>query len=360
MVTSRVIASFLSAYRPDSLVTDLGGHGVAAVFDGRDPGPTVLVRCELDALAIEGNGEVELASSGHGTVAHRCGHDAHMTMVAALAPALSIRRPARGRVVLLFQPAEETGEGAKRVLADPKFEAIRPDFALALHNLPGEPAGSIVVRRGHFACGSVGLEAQFEGIAAHAAEPEQARTPTDVLCGLLARLPAMSRGGDHFRLLTVTHTRMGERSFGITPGSAELLATLRAVRDEDLVELREEAAACVVELAAKDGIDAAIEWRDEFPSTVNDASLVDVLEAVSERSSIPLRRSEKPFRWSEDFGHFRRVCPTLLFGLGIGEDAPGLHQPDHAVPDALIPVGSLLWSRLTQAILEADGAAPTA
>ena len=152
--TAEILAGFLRGHAPDQLITGLGGAGVAAVFDGQRRGPTVLVRADMDALPIDAAGAA---------AAHRCGHDGHMAAVAGLAFDLGRRRPACGRVVLLFQPAEETGEGAAKVIADPRFEALRPDYALALHNLPGAPAGQIVSREGVFACASVGLRVSFFG-----------------------------------------------------------------------------------------------------------------------------------------------------------------------------------------------------
>lgn len=348
--TARIITSFLSSYKPDDLVTKLGGHGVAAVYDGADPGPTLLIRCELDALETEAVPDEKGTSAAGSTVAHLCGHDGHMTMVAGLAPLLQIRRPDRGRVVLLFQPAEETGEGARRVLADPKFERIRPTVALALHNLPGVPAKRIVVRPDSFACASVGMHVHFTGHSSHAAEPELARTPATALCALLGELPALRREGETYRLPTITHVRMGRPSFGVTPGNAELFATLRAVRDEVLTELREEAVAVVRRAADAAELETTIGWRDEFPATMNDASLVDILERICDEEHWDHARAEVAFRWSEDFGHFGRVCPSLCFGLGIGEGQPSLHDPDYTFPDDMITTGVMVWSRLLMAL----------
>jgi metal-dependent amidase/aminoacylase/carboxypeptidase family protein len=111
--TAKAIVGFLTPSAPDRIVTELGGHGVAAIYDGAEPGPTVLIRCELDALPIEDLSGVPHSSqvSGKG---HLCGHDGHMTTVAALSRGLGRQRPQRGRAILLFQPAEETGARRRR------------------------------------------------------------------------------------------------------------------------------------------------------------------------------------------------------------------------------------------------------
>jgi amidohydrolase len=337
-LTARVVRDFVEAYGPDELITGLGGHGVAAVFEGAEPGPTVLVRCELDGLPVE---ETRAAPFGfYSNTAHRCGHDAHMTMVSGLAPLLSVDRPERGRVVLLYQPAEETGEGALRIIEDPEFPSIMPDYAIALHNLPGYPAHSVVCRRGTFASASVGMLVELEGVASHAAEPEKAITPSGALAQLIPALPRLTNmDSDPYRMLTLTHVRMGRESFGVTPGRATLCATLRAASDAALDELREEVQYLVQDAAYKDGLRVDVRWLERFPETRNADHLVGLLEETCRNSGVHTVNSPHPFRWSEDFGYFGRVCPVLLFGLGIGEDAPGLHQPEYSFPDEVLVTG---------------------
>ncbi|MDP3379657.1 MAG: M20/M25/M40 family metallo-hydrolase, partial [Brevundimonas sp.] len=162
---ARVVAA-LGALGPDQVLTGLGGHGVAAVFTGRDPGPTVLFRAELDALPIE-----ELSDAPHRSTipgkGHLCGHEGHMTLLMGLGRLLARNRPARGRVVLLFQPAEEDGSGAAAVVADPAFAAIKPDWAFAIHNLPGLPLGHGALSAGVVNCASLGLKTTLTGKTAH-------------------------------------------------------------------------------------------------------------------------------------------------------------------------------------------------
>lgn len=142
--TAEELRACLATMRPDRIIAGLGGHGVAAVYQGADPGPTVLFRAELDALPI-----TEETGLGHRSTiagkAHLCGHDGHMATLAALARGLGRQRPRRGRVVLLFQPAEETGAGAAAVLADPCFAAIAPDVSFSYHNMPGLPLGRVAL-----------------------------------------------------------------------------------------------------------------------------------------------------------------------------------------------------------------------
>ena len=133
--TAEAVRARLQAAGADRIVSGLGGHGVLGIYDGRESGPTIMLRAELDALPIQEKSQLKHRSLIAGK-AHLCGHDGHMAILAAVAQNLSQQRPSRGRVALLFQPAEEDGSGAAAVLADAKFEQVRPDFVFALHNLP--------------------------------------------------------------------------------------------------------------------------------------------------------------------------------------------------------------------------------
>src|ERR687891_222734 len=133
--TAQTVQAFLRAAGADKVITELGGHGVAGIYDGRTPGPTIMLRAELDGLPIQETSEIPHRSEVPGK-AHLCGHDGHMTILAAVARDLCRTRPRCGRAVLLFQPAEEDGSGAASVLADEKFQQLQPDFVFSLHNLP--------------------------------------------------------------------------------------------------------------------------------------------------------------------------------------------------------------------------------
>lgn len=347
--TANAIASFLRHFEPSTVISNLGGWGLAAIYEGTSSERTVLVRCELDALPVSDEEQLPHVEPRY---AHLCGHDGHMTMVAGLAPMLH-DTPPPCRVVLLFQPAEETGDGARRVMEDPRFELIAPNCAIALHNLPGYPSGTVVLRDGTFASSSAGLQARLYGHSSHAAEPENARTPLNCITSIphqLMRLATEQDAGKPKRLVTITHLSLGHPSFGITPGEATLLATLRSESGKDLRELREQAEHIVEDCARGNELSFSTEWFDEFPETANDQHLVTALRAVCEDLGTPTVEAPEPFRWSEDFGHFGERCPTLFFGLGNGEEAPGLHQSDYRFDDDIIPVGVQVFHSLIQRI----------
>lgn len=356
--TAATVTHFLSAYSPDALLTEVGGHGVVAVFASSVPGPTVLVRADLDAVRVERN-EHHIGAD-QDSMRHVCGHDGHMTMVAGLAPLLHHRRPQRGRVALLFQPAEETGEGAARVLEDARFRDVKPDFALGLHNLPGLPLGTVALASGVFASASVGMYARFVGQASHAAQPELARSPRASVGRLLSSLPELSSGSnapesradETYRLITITHARLGRESFGVTPGAAEVLATLRATSRVTLRAFQNEVETLVLQEAQRENLNVRIDWVEDFPETRNDAALVQTLDEVATEAGLGVERMTAPMPWSDDFGQFSAEFPSAYFGLGSGVDNSGLHQPEYAFPDALIPVGTRLFDRMCRRLTD--------
>ncbi len=349
--TAALLREFLVECNPRRILDGLGGHGLAAVFAPPDeaPGPVVMLRAELDALPIQERGTAPHASGREG-VAHLCGHDGHMAMLCGVAVALRDRPPRRGRVVLLFQPAEETGEGAHRVVDDPRWDPLGVDYAFAIHNLPRHPLGQVLLRDGAFTAGSVGLIARLRGRTAHAAYPEQGLSPAGAMSRLvpgLAALPAaLERRGD-LALVTVVHARLGDVAFGTTPGEAAVMATLRADSEEVLAEMRERAVALARTEAERDGLSCTFEWVEEFPVTENDAVAVAAAEQAARACELEVSApAESPFRWSEDFGWFTRSCPGALIGLGSGVEQPVLHAPDYDFPDPLLPVGVRFWEAL--------------
>ncbi|MFZ1333524.1 MAG: M20/M25/M40 family metallo-hydrolase, partial [Flavobacteriales bacterium] len=147
--TAKRVTKFLQDLKPEELLTGVGVNGIMALFDSGKPGPTRLFRCELDALPITEVNTFAYKSTVDG-VSHKCGHDGHMTIICGLAEQLANKRPETGKAWLLFQPAEENGEGAKAMLADPRMRATNPERAYALHNLPGVEAGVVLLREGSF------------------------------------------------------------------------------------------------------------------------------------------------------------------------------------------------------------------
>lgn len=351
--TARTVAAALAPLAPDALLTGLGGHGVAAVFEGAAPGPTVLIRSELDGLPIEEIGTLPYRSTIPGK-GHLCGHDGHSTILTALARLLARQRPARGRAVLLFQPAEETGAGAAAVLADPAFAAITPDWAFALHNMPGLPLGHVSLAEGPANCASVGLKIALAGRTAHASMPEDGISPAPAIAWLIPALSALGPGGalePGFRLVTVTHASLGAPAFGVAPGAGELWLTLRALIDSDLDALLATATERAAAEAMAAGLEVTFSQHDLFRACTNHPEAVAHLRRALEAEGIAHDARNLPMRASEDFGRFGAVARSAMFLLGAGTDRPALHNPDYDFPDALIATGTRIFHRTLRDLL---------
>ncbi|MBA4028658.1 MAG: amidohydrolase [Planctomyces sp.] len=355
--TAGLVAERLGAMGPTALHTGLGGHGVAAEFAGGTPGRAVLLRAELDALPIPEPAGPPYRSRDPG-VSHRCGHDGHMTMVLAAAERVLGSPGFAGRLVLLFQPAEETGAGARGVVADPRWARLRPDCALALHNLPGVPMGRVVCRPGPMHCSSAGLTCAWSGVATHAATPELGRSPAGAMAALIGAATGVNAGDtvggvrpQRGWLATVVGARLGAEgpvAFGMSPAEGRVDITARAHTDDGLDALLGLLKRVAVE--ASGGLEPAFTEHDRFDATVNHPEAVGVAQLAALRCGLATHEPDEPIRWSEDFGVICRQCPGAMIGLGAGVSHPPLHSSEYDFPDALIPVGAGL---LAEAALRA-------
>lgn len=355
--TAGLIKNHLEDCYPDLLVSGLGGQGVAALFRGRKPGPRILVRAELDAIPVSESTNKPYASAFPGR-AHLCGHDGHMAILLGLARWLHDIPPAAGEVVLLFQPAEETGQGAGAVLEDPLFQPLIPDYVLALHNIPGAPAGQVILRDPTFACASRGVKIDFQGITSHAAHPEQGRNPYEAMHQLHAYMKKYLSTGAFSGLAqcTLVHMSLGEPAYGISPGQGRILFTLRAETDKDMGSLTNTLEKLTAEMAKKYRLTFSLTHHENFPATLNDPAINRLIALSAAEAGLDCTYLEKPFRWSEDFGHFTARYPGSLFGLGAGETHPDLHRPDYDFNDDLLETATRLYRILINKLMWPDPA----
>lgn len=348
--TSSRIKKFLKEFPPDELIEQVGGHGLIALFDSGHPGPSILLRCDMDALPIHETNTFDYRSENDG-VAHKCGHDGHMAIMAGVSAVLSKQKPSSGKVALLFQPEEENGRGAEKVLADPFFETFQPEWVFAMHNLPGFSENLIVSRPGCFASASRGLIIRLHGSTSHAAHPELGRSPVRVVSSLLdglTNLPGKPNTFKDYCLVTIIHARIGERAFGTTPEEAVVMATLRSNLDQDMTRLTFEAEDMVKILCQQHGIGYEIGYTEVYPATMNDPRAYELVRAATLASQAQFTEIQEPFRWSEDFGRFTHRYPGAVFGLGVGIDHPGLHSNHYDFNDQVIQTGINVFVNLVR------------
>ncbi|MBK6266803.1 amidohydrolase [Marivirga sp. S37H4] len=347
--TAEIIKHYLSKYDPDEIIENIGGYGLVAIFKGKKKGKNIGIRADMDALPIAEHLELTYSSTTE-NVAHKCGHDGHMTMVSGLAAYLHANKQEFGDVHLLYQPAEETGEGAERISKGLTEKNIQLDYLFGLHNLPGFAKGEIVSKKGTFAAASKGMVIKLTGDTSHAAEPENGRSPVLAISRIIAEMTDAHKNHSFsaLTLATVIHVQMGEIAFGTTPGYGEVRITLRAMEDNDMNQLTHIAENLVKESAEEYGLDHDISYIESFPATENSEALFETIKEVALSKDMTFNEIEKPFKWSEDFGHFKKITQTGFFGLGAGESTPGLHNKEYDFPDDITENGLQMYIGLIE------------
>ncbi|MBX2815978.1 MAG: amidohydrolase [Saprospiraceae bacterium] len=346
--TAACIRAFVARYRPDKMIEHLGGTGLACIYEYGQGGPTVVFRCELDALPIQETNGFSHASLVKG-VSHKCGHDGHMCMVAGLAPWLQQQSFGQGRIVLLFQPSEETGQGAQAVTSDPRFVELQPNFVFALHNIPGEPLHSIQIMDQRFSAEVISFLLRLVGKESHASSPELGNNPAQPLATIVDRLSRYEENDPHsrqFSLLTPIHIRMGEVAYGISPGEAELHYTLRAWDSAVLEQTKVRTISTIEQICRDYGVHHQIHWLEYFPSSPNDPESNRLVEDAAQELGLTVMHPAHPFRFGEDFGWYSRQWPCAMFGIGAGTSASALHAADYDFPDELLSTGISLFQQI--------------
>jgi amidohydrolase len=351
--TAQHISDFLERFNPDRIESEIGGNGLLAEFRGKSKGPTLMFRCELDGLPIEEKNDIGYRSVNN-KVSHVCGHDGHMAIVAGLAGVLGKNRPENGRILLLFQPSEETGQGAANVLHDTKFKPYHPDYVFALHNLPGIALNKVIISRNVFSAASAGMRIQLIGKSSHAAEPEKGINPGHGMAQMVMAfqdLMKIRNFFEEFAHVTPIHLRLGDIAYGTSPGEGAIHLTLRSYLNKDMNVLKQEIESLTNSICQREKLSYEINYEEVFPSTANHLDAAKIVAKAAKMEKLDLRYISKPFRWSEDFGHFTSRFRGAMFGLGSGLEQPALHNPDFDFPDELIPVGLKIYLNICQQLL---------
>ncbi|MDA9581884.1 amidohydrolase [Amylibacter sp.] len=351
--TAQKILHALKDMKPSKIIDKMGGHGLAAIFDSQEKGPTLLFRAELDALPIQEKNNLSWISKLPG-VSHTCGHDGHMTMLLALGRVIS-RKPIKyGKVVLMFQPSEENGQGARAIVSDPRYEQIKPDLAFAIHIEPGRPFGYVSTSPGLMNCASLGLKITLHGKTAHAADPDDGISPSHAVAEFIQKINKFNHGNElskNFSLATVTYVQIGEQSFGISPGEATIFVTLRTSNDDSLNQLNKDVRILISNISIHFKLNLDFEIFDHFAASINHEEAYDIAVNAMKTLNINYGSIGVPMRASEDFGIFGMQSKAAMLCLGPGKNYAALHKPDYDFNDDLIPIGTSIFERITRDLL---------
>ena len=345
--TAAFIRQQLDQFQPTKIVTFLNGHHLLAEYDFGG-GKTVLLRADMDAVRV--NETLELPyKSEHEGVSHKCGHDGHSTILLRVAEMLHQQPLTQGRVLLLFQGAEETGEGAKQILESGILDAYSIDCAYALHNIPAEPAGTIICRPGSFTCSVISCDIVLTGKTAHAAEPWNAVSPFPAaqrLTDFVLSLNQRDVQREDFCVATLIEFRVGSQAYGVAAGDGVLRFTIRTREDAHLQQIISEIESKAKAEAAAENLQCEINWLEYFAASNNAEKAVESIIECADQLHITYQEKPIPFFWGEDFGLFTQHYPGALFGLGSGTAQPPLHHPDFDFPDEIVGTGAKMFYEL--------------
>ena len=354
------IVKHLQGLHPTKVYTHVGGYGVIAVWEGvghqdiktsrhQDNGsqslevsksrslqyPTIAFRADTDALPI----------------GHRCGHDGHTTILLRLAELIDEKISIfnfQFSILLLWQPAEETGTGSMAVLESGILQQYNIKAFYALHNLPGYPLGTVVLCPRTFAAASTGVVYHLDGRETHASTPELGINPGLAVAEIIQRISGLSRSGENseFRQSTLICVRVGAPAFGTSAGHGEVMFTLRAFTNDEMEHLLAEANQAVDEIALRYGLKVSRSLVEPFRATENNGDCVEAIEKAAEEVPLRVRYQMEPNRWSEDFAEYLLEFPGAMFGIGSGEHHPELHHPSYDFPDDIIEPAARLFLQL--------------
>jgi hippurate hydrolase len=337
---------------------------VVATLRGARPGPTILLRADMDALPMPEDTGLPFSSARAGAM-HACGHDAHVAMLAGAARLLARRRDGlAGSVKLLFQPGEE-GHGGMRVLIEEGLleAAPRPEAAFAIHVDSMLPAGSVATRPGPILASGDVLSIDLAGKGGHASMPHHAVDPVPVAAELVLALQSLvTRRIDAFDpiVLSITRITTGTTS-NVIPASAHLLGTIRSVSEKARRAAHEGVRRVAAGVASAHGVEAKVHILEGYPVTVNDAEFAGFArgvakELVGDGGVIDMRA---PIMGAEDFSYLLERVPGAMVFLGArppdGEPAP-LHSNRMRLEESAMATGMALHAAVALRWLGAGGA----
>ncbi len=348
-----MVAEKLRSFGVDEVTTGIGRTGVVGVIRGRrsGSGKVVGLRADMDALPIHEQTNLGHASREAGRM-HACGHDGHTAMLLGAAKHLADTRDFAGTAVFVFQPAEETSEGAPAMIDDGLFERVPVDGIYGLHSLPGLPVGHFATRPGPVMASVDRFEVRIEARGAHAAMPHQGVDAVYVASQIVVALQSIvSRNLDPLEpaVVTVGAIQAGD-AFNVLPDTARLLGTARALTaaSRDTIERRLRA---VAEGVAKlNGAEARVTYDRISPATVNHPAEAGIAARVAEgiAGAGNAEPAMPPLMIGEDFARFLEKKPGAFSFIGNGDTA-GLHHPAYDFDDRAIPAGIRYWVGLVEA-----------
>ena len=348
------VAERLRAFGVDEIHEGIATTGIVAIIEGQGgapgEGPTIGLRADMDALPIAEATGAEHASKVPG-VMHACGHDGHTAMLLGAAKYLAETRRFRGRVALIFQPAEENGGGGQVMVQEGVLDRFGVSQVYAIHNTPQVPLGRFVTTPGPIMAAVDTAWVTLTGKGGHGAYPHDCIDPIPAVVAIAASLQTIvSRNVNPLReaVVSVTEIHSGTAS-NIIPGTARMTATIRSFDPEVRKLLKRRFHEIVEGVAAAHAVTAEIDYDWGYPATVNDATktvfAVEVAQEVAGAAGVDEHGGRE--MGAEDFSYLLEKRPGCYLFLGQGEGA-GLHHAAYDFNDEAAPIGASFFARLVE------------
>ncbi len=357
--TSDLVAEQLSAWGYQ-VTRGLGGTGLVGQLKKGTGERRIGIRADMDALPIDEATGLPYASCNAG-IMHACGHDGHTAMLLAAAKHLAQHGRFSGTLNVIFQPAEEGLGGAKKMMEDGLFKQFPCDAIFAMHNMPGQPQGHLVLRDGSAMASSDNVTITLHGKGGHGAMPHLAIDPvvagSAIVMGLQS-IVARNIDPQHMAIITVGAFNAGVAN-NVIPQTATLRLSVRSL-DREVRSLLEQRICELVQAQAKSyGVTAEIDYQRGYPVLVNHWAETEFARAVAEELVGPERvvRQGRALNGSEDFAFMLEEVPGSYVligngdGSGDGHGACMVHNPGYDFNDKNVAIGSAFWSLLVERYL---------
>ncbi|WP_297774752.1 M20 aminoacylase family protein [uncultured Roseovarius sp.] len=348
--TAAFVVDKLRMFGISQIETGVATSGVIAVIEGQGDGPCIGLRADMDALPMTEVTGLDYASKTPGKM-HACGHDGHTTMLLGAARYLAETRNFAGRVVLLFQPAEEGPGGGRVMVEEGALSRYGVDQVYALHTLPGAAAGTFETTPGPIMAAVDTLHIDVIGQGGHAAMPHETRDPvvaTVAIVQAIQTIVSRNRNPLDDLVISVTQIHTGTVD-NVIPETAYINATIRSFTPEVQKMVHRRLREVAEGTAAAHGVRADVRIELGYPATLNDADKTEFAAAIARDvagdSAVIADRPRE--MGAEDFSYMLQERPGSYLFLGQGE-GPGLHHPGFNFNDAVAPVGASFFARLVE------------
>jgi amidohydrolase len=347
------------------MLRGMGGTGVVGVIKNGSGARSIGLRADMDALPMQEFNQFPHASRHEG-IMHGCGHDGHTAMLLGAAYYLSRHRQFDGTVYLIFQPAEEGGGGAKRMMDDGLFEQCPMDAVFGMHNWPGTAAGAFGVTAGPMMASSNEFEVVVKGKGAHAAQPYKGIDPIMVAVQIAQSwqtIVTRNRNPLDAAVLSITQIHAGSAT-NVIPDEATLTGTVRTFTVPVLDMIEERMRTVAEHTAQAFGAEIDFRFNRNYPPLINHLKetefAIDVMRSVVGADKVDT--DAEPTMGAEDFAFMLQAKPGCYVFIGNGDGVHrhaghglgpcNLHNPSYDFNDDLLPIGATYWVRLAEAYLK--------